>query len=917
MLQLKNVTKNYYVGDMVVEALKGVNLSFRKNEFVSILGPSGCGKTTLLNIIGGLDRYTSGDIIINDVSTKLYNDGDWDTYRNHSIGFVFQSYNLIPHQTVLANVELALTLSGIDPKTRKERAKRALEKVGLADQIKKLPAQLSGGQMQRVAIARALVNDPDIILADEPTGALDTETSIQVMNILKELANDKLVIMVTHNPELASAYSTRIINLRDGLVKEDSNPYEHLQTSKNSERTEKQKKAKKPSMSFLTALSLSLNNLSTKKARTVLTSFAGSIGIIGIALILSLSSGFSNYIDKVQRDTLSNYPITIQGSSVDLSDFATSFLESSANTSGLTPYPDSEEVLTSPIIGNAINTIPKMTFGKNDLSAFKQYVQNNPKLFNEEKISSVSYSYSFSFNLYQKENSAYKRVNYIGPKENYFPENMDSTLNAVFNMAYDPFKEMMNSGEVWGELIGNNNLLKAQYDILAGDWPTQDAVAENEPYPLVVVVDQYNRLPDYALYMMGLLSDEEVKYIMTKMAVTFKVTNDKANKNLSQEQIDSLVQAELDEIFPDFESNYTNPIPFSSIINKEYNVLLESEYYKKTATTTNNGKDYNTYSPVSAENSYVYNDTEDNKFLYSKLENSAKVKIVAILRAKEGTAASAFGSNIYYTPAFEEYLVDRIQTVDVIKDQLQYFNDEDYYTVDGSSKTVYSTLQLIDASTYQPLPRWLDTELHSDYIEYLEKILQITNKNNPSSISIYPTSFENKDYVLELIDEYNAKQIDEESQIKYSDFLGMMMSSITDIIDAITYVLIAFVSISLVVSSIMIGVITYISVLERTKEIGVLRAMGASKRDIARVFNAETVIIGFISGLLGITITILLNIPISLIIEALAGIAGVSALPVAGAVTLVLISVALTLIAGIIPSGMASKKDPVIALRSE
>lgn len=915
MLELKNITKEYHVGDMVVEALKGVSLSFRKSEFVSILGPSGCGKTTLLNIIGGLDRYTAGDIVINGVSTKLYNDSDWDAYRNHSIGFVFQSYNLIPHQTVLANVELALTLSGIDKQTRKERAAKALERVGLGDQLKKLPAQLSGGQAQRVAIARAIVNDPDIILADEPTGALDTETSVQVMDILKELAKDKLVIMVTHNPDLAVAYSSRIINLRDGLVKEDSAPY--LSTQKETQEFEdnKAKKQKKPSMSFLTALSLSLKNLATKKARTVLTSFAGSIGIIGIALILSLSSGFSSYINKVQRDTLSNYPIEIKNSSVDINEFAASFLEASANTDGLTAYPDGDSILTNKVIGNIINTIPQMKFSKNDLSSFKKYIVDHPDLFNKEKISAISYSYNFSFDLYQKEDASnYKRVNYIGPKEHYFPQNMDATLNAIFSMAYEPFKEMMNTGNVWGELVGDNELLKSQYDKLAGDWPKQGVLEKDEPYPLIIVVDQYNRLPDYALYMMGLLSDQEVQYIMTQMAVTAKINGAKENENKTEKEKQDLINKELAEIFPDFNSNYGNPISFDSIVGKEFNVILDSQYYAKSSTETIAGIDYNTYVNTNAKDDVYYVNESSQKHIYNQLEShSAKVKVVGVMRLKEGVTGGFLSSNIYYTPDFEEYLVNTIKNVDVVSEQLKYFNDENYFIADtDGSRRVYSTIKLKDINT-----QWFNTKIDAKTIDAIKDTLQITDQENPTSISIYPTSFENKDYVFKLIDDYNKAQASEDDKIKYSDMLGMMMSSITDIIDAITYVLIAFVSISLVVSSIMIGVITYISVLERTKEIGVLRAMGASKRDIARVFNAETIIIGFISGMLGITITILLNIPISLIIEALAGIPGVAALPVSGAIALVTISVALTLIAGIIPSGMASKKDPVIALRSE
>lgn len=887
MLELKNVTKHYPVGDSVVEALKGVSLSFRKNEFVSILGPSGCGKTTLLNIIGGLDRYTAGDIVINGVSTKLYADGDWDAYRNHSIGFVFQSYNLIPHQTVLSNVELALTLSGVSPKERKERATKALERVGLGDQCKKLPAQLSGGQMQRVAIARAIVNDPEIILADEPTGALDSETSVQVMDILKELAKDKLVIMVTHNPELASAYSTRIINLKDGLVKDDSNPYQITLTSK-TEKHEGAKKSKKPSMSFLTALSLSLNNLSTKLARTILTSFAGSIGIIGIALILSLSSGFSTYIDNVQRDTLSNYPVSLSKQTMNMESFATSFIEAGM-TEGKEKFPDSDVVTPNEMIAGMLNTLTQ-TYGTNDLVSFKKYIEDNPELFKSDKISAISYSYNFGFNLYQKENDAYRRVNYIGPMENYLPDGMPSAIKEAFAQTYPSFKSMMEASGTWGELIGNNDLIKLQYDKLAGEWPTQEKVAEGQAWPLVIVVDQYNRIPDYALYLMGMLSDKEVKYIFAEMV--YKMLDRLENTNTAEEK--------LEELFGDFKP-YSKQITFNDLIGKEYNVLLKGDYYEKTGEYSDEldseGKPYNIYS---------YRD-DTSEFVQNKLENSVKLKVCAIVRIKEGTAGGALAQTLYYTPAFSEYLIDRTQTLAPVKDQLKYNEEE----IDGGIR-IFSCIT-------QNGKNWLVPQDENDAkrISSTNSSLGMVDKSNPYIISIYPTSFENKDYVVELIDNYNAIAEDKSKTIQYTDYIGMMMSSVTDIIDAITYVLIAFVSISLVVSSIMIGVITYISVLERTKEIGVLRAMGASKKDIARVFNAETVIIGFVSGMLGVLITALLNIPISLIIELLAGLANVSVLPLGGAVILVVISVALTLIAGIIPSGMASKKDPVIALRTE
>ena len=929
MLELKDVIKHYEVGDLIVEALKGVTLSFRKNEFVSILGPSGCGKTTLLNIIGGLDRYTAGDIVINGVSTKLYNDSDWDTYRNHSIGFVFQSYNLIPHQTVLANVELALTLSGVDPKTRKERATAALERVGLGDQLKKLPAQLSGGQMQRVAIARAIVNDPEIILADEPTGALDTETSIQVMDILKELSQDKLVIMVTHNPELAQAYSSRIINLRDGLVKDDTNPFHvtladkieqpssagndnagleskdedplNPNATKRSSKYANNKK-KKPSMSFLTALSLSLKNLATKKARTILTSFAGSIGIIGIALILSLSSGFSTYIDNVQRDTLTNYPISLTKSTMNMQSFATSFMEA-GQAENLTKFPDTVTVQPNTMIEGMLDTLSQ-TFGSNDLVAFKKYIDSNPDLFDptkQDKISAISYSYNFGFDLYQKEsNNSYRRINYMDTDVNtYLPDEIDPSVKRAFESVYGTFRSMMATG-TWGEILGNNDLIELQYDLLDGETkksslPTQEGPNEDGTWPIMIVVDQYNRIPDYSLYMMGLLSDEEVKYMLTEMV--YKMQDRQLGTNDADKK--------LKEIFGDDFKPYSKPITFDDLIGKEYEVLLKGQYYDidENNSTSVLGKNYNAYKKSFEAVDLINGNVLDNDKDYRK---PIKIKVCGILRLKEGTSAGALSQSIYYTPKFTEHLMDKTQTLPVVKDQMEYL---DY---DNGLGTVFSVISYNGENWFNP-----GDEKGSKALSATSTSLGLVDKNDPLSISIYPTSFENKDYVVEIINNYNKNLEDQSKKIQYTDYIGMMISSITEIIDAITYILIAFVSISLIVSSIMIGVITYISVLERTKEIGVLRAMGASKRDVARVFNAETVIIGFVSGMLGIIITILLNIPISLIIKALAGIGGVSTLPVAGGIALVLISVVLTLIAGIIPSGMASKKDPVIALRSE
>lgn len=906
MLELKSIVKNYYVGEQTVKALKGVDICFRKSEFVSILGQSGCGKTTLLNIIGGLDRYTSGDMVVNGISTKFFTDADWDAYRNHSIGFVFQSYNLISHQTILANVELALTISGVSKEERRERAIEALKTVGLEDQIKKLPAQLSGGQMQRVAIARALVNNPEIILADEPTGALDTETSIQVMDILKEISKTKLVIMVTHNPELANVYSTRIINLKDGSVCNDSHPYACTATENVERYTESvekikgdNKKTKKPSMSLLTALSLSLNNLKTKKARTLLTSFAGSIGIIGIALILSLSTGFNTYIGKVQKDTLSNYPITISNSSMDMTSFLTAFMGITDDNS-LEAYPDSDSLTSNPMIQSMMSAY-SVSYGSNDLSSFKKYLESNPDLLDESKVSAVSYTYDFDMHLYQKQSeNSYRKVNYIGPISNYMP-NVDGGLTeSMFSKYYQSFKNLMSTNNCWGEMIGSLDLIKSQYDLLEGSWPIMDGKTQNGKWPLVIVVDKYNRIPDYALYMMGILSDEDVQYIFTKMALELMDTMNGTN---NAEQI-------LNETFPDYklESDYK----FKDLVGINYNVLLNGEFFTETKsqeayghTLKTYGAMYGTsgtflqnYSNLSASDSTIPQEYLND--LLSSLNDGIELEIVGVVRLKEGVSSGALGDNICYTPALTQALLAKTNEIPAVKAQ----NESCDIDLGNGNK-----------GTWNVLTGGISTD--STLLATSYSLLGIADADTPTGISIYPTSFENKDYVISIIDNYNAMQKSEKEQIKYTDYIGQMMSSITEIINAVTYVLIAFVSISLIVSSIMIGVITYISVLERTKEIGILRAIGASKKDVARVFNAETIIIGFISGAMGILITLLLNVPISLIINALAGIPNVASLPVIGGIALVLISIALTLIAGIIPSSLASKKDPVIALRTE
>lgn len=922
MLQLKNITKDYAVSDQTVHALRGVSLSFRKSEFVSILGPSGCGKTTLLNIIGGLDRYTSGDIVINGTSTKLYDDGDWDAYRNHSIGFVFQSYNLIPHQTVLENVELALTLSGVDKSERKKRAIAALEQVGLKDKLNNLPAQLSGGQMQRVAIARAIVNDPEIILADEPTGALDTTTSVQVMDILQNLAKDRLIVMVTHNPELAKLYSTRIIKLKDGIVKDDSDPFEYTDVEKNRAQDEQRKcrRQKKPSMNFLTALSLSLKNLGTKKARTALTSFAGSIGIIGIALILSLSSGFNGYVTTVQKNVLSNYPVSVSKSSVNMSSYAQAYMGQMGD-GGENAFPDSDVIKTNDTIGGMLDSFTD-TYSANDLVSFKKYLDDEDLVSKyPDKISAVQYSYDYAVNLYNDYNESVnkgitgdellRKVNQIAPLETYIGEYATKEgFKEYAEMYYSQFKMMMDASGTWGKLLNNEALVKSQYDLIAGQWPSQSAPEDGKSWQLVVVVDKYNRIPDYSMYFMGLMTDKDVSFMFSKMI--YSVMERMFGKTSFN------AQKELEKRFGENYS-YQKDFKFDELIGKKYSVLLNGQYYvadddvpsvKIDAEYATDGKDHELKHFISKES--------DKDFLTDLVKNQAiSVEIAGVIRIKDGVSGGALSKNIYYPPAFSDYLIEKTNDIEVVKAQKAGYNAETF----DREKFSYDVLNTqerngkISLASYSNIP---ESALSETYTK-----IGMVSIDDPHGISIYPTSFENKDFIIKIIEDYNSKQVDENGnedkskQIKYTDYVGMMMSSISIIINAITYVLIAFVSVSLVVSSIMIGVITYISVLERTKEIGILRSIGASKKDIRHVFNAETAIIGFISGALGIIITIALDVPISLIINSLAGIPNVAALPVIGAIVLIAISVALTLIAGLIPAGIASKKDPVIALRSE
>ena len=837
MLQLKDIKKQYVTGDTTVQALKGINLQFRKNEFVSILGPSGCGKTTMLNIIGGLDKYTSGDLIINGVSTVEYKDADWDNYRNHSIGFVFQSYNLIPHQTVLGNVELALTLSGVGKKEKRERAVKALQQVGLGDQLNKLPNQLSGGQMQRVAIARAIVNDPEIVLADEPTGALDSETSIQVMQLLKQIAKDRLVIMVTHNPNLADKYSSRIVRLLDGQVIEDTNPYE----AKDSE-LEHKKPGKKAAMSIWTAFSLSLRNLFTKKARTVLTAFAGSIGIIGIALILSLSSGFQNYIYDVQQDALSNYPLTINSTNVDMA----SFFQSSGSNQDREEYPDDNTVHSNNFLGDMFNSMTD-SIVQNDLKSLKKYLEEN---IDRSKISGIQYTYNFNYNIYTED--GYK----LNPYE--MPDVLKQMLQGN-NMA-GLYESMMKSATTWSEMMDNPTLIQSQYDLLEGKWPSSAG-------EILVVVDRYNSIPDYNLYQMGFKSENELIYSVMEMLARQQLPD------ASPEEIKQLAIAMMQSMGIQYEESEEN-FSFDEILGTKYKVLLDSDYFIE---------------GQNADGQKIYvQDLEAD--MTDKLQSAFSLEIVGIVRLRENVSSGALSTPVVYTNALTDYIIN---------------------ATNASAPVAYQRANPdIDVTTGKPFEsgRTMDNVL---------SLMGVADKDTPASISIYPTSFNNKAYVIDVINQYNRDMPDEQ-KISYTDYMGVLMDSVSIIINAITYVLIAFVSISLVVSSIMIGIITYISVLERTKEIGILRSIGASKRDISRVFNAETVLVGLLAGILGILVTILLNVAlINPIIASLAHIYNVASLPLGGALILIIISVLLTLVAGLIPSGIAARKDPVVALRSE
>ena len=989
MLRLTNITKTYPSGD--VTALQGVSIAFRPNEFVSILGPSGCGKTTLLNIIGGLDRYSSGELAVRGVPTTNFRDHDWDTYRNHSIGFVFQSYNLIPHQTVLANVELALTLSGVSRAERRRRAVEALEAVGLGDQLKKKPSQMSGGQMQRVAIARALVNDPDILLADEPTGALDSETSVQIMEILRKIAEKKLIIMVTHNPELADQYSTRIIRLLDGRVIADTDPYSAEDEAKEVHTPSEADAGKtgKTSMSFGTAVSLSMNNLMTKKGRTFLTAFAGSIGIIGIASILSLSNGINLYIEKVQEDTLSTYPISIQQATVDMSSLMNSLMESREDK--LESHEDGR-VYSNVMMYDLMDTMMSADVRENNLTAFIEYIESEESGISEY-ASTIMYGYNVPLHIYSTDTA--EGVTQINPSamfESMMGGGMSGSGDSSAMSGMGSLSSLMSTSSglsIWQEMIDNEELMAEQYDVIAGHWPT----SYNE---VVLVVDQNNEVNDVFLYALGFKDSEELKEMMSAVA---------SGENFNAES-----------------TSWT----YDEILNREFALVLPSDCYKKL--------DDGTFEYMG----------ENESFMKVKIEESLKLNISGIVRPDPEAVAASLTGAIGYTSALTDYVLEKTASSDVVKAQLAdetqdiltglkfddgtteiptgaamapYIREEiaamssadraavyakkasalsdedaaaqaeqqlasmpaemvtemvrtvmieqsgmeaavvDGYMASMSADDLAATaLSIVTAQVKTAYAAEIETQLGTlstdelaaqldallenlpdeavaeNYAEYMpawfspstyEKNLSLlgySDRTSPTSVNIYARTFEDKDRIAEIIAEYNQRcSADgrEEDIINYTDYVALMMSSISTIINVISYVLIAFVSISLVVSSIMIGIITYISVLERTKEIGILRAIGASKKDISRVFNAETLLVGLTSGTIGIVVTLLLCIPANIIIKHLTDISNLARLPAVGGIALILISMTLTLIAGLLPAGLAAKKDPVEALRSE
>ncbi|MBR3955537.1 MAG: ABC transporter ATP-binding protein/permease [Clostridia bacterium] len=920
MLVLKNITKEYASGEEKLMALKGISFCFRKSEFVSILGPSGCGKTTTLNIIGGLDRYTDGDLVINGKSTKDFTDSDWDTYRNHSVGFVFQSYNLIPHQTILANVELALTLSGVGKKERKERAVKALEQVGLGAHINKRPNQLSGGQMQRVAIARALINDPEILLADEPTGALDSETSVQIMNILKEISKDRLIIMVTHNPELAEEYSNRIIRFADGVVVDDSYPFSEEDEAKEVEvlAAEKEQQAKgKSGMSFKTALTLSLQNLMTKRARTILTSFAGSIGIIGIALILALSTGIQNYIDRIQEETMLSIPITVEQQALD-----TDALMSSMTGIGQEMM-NTEREKDGVYVNTAMKEMIKAFLAEasvNNLTSFRQYVEDNREVF-DELCNEITYNYSTVLNIYKADTT--DGVVQVNPTT--FMQDaaaMSGDMGGMANMM--PGSSMMNMN-MWVQLIGDEELMDMQYDLVAGKFPTDKT-------EVVLIVDPTYSMNELVQYALGL---KDMANFTDELMKVFTEESD----------------APVEQI------KYS----FDEILDMRFKLVLNSDCF------------------VYNEETKCWDDfRENNLFLRDAVNNGLELQIVGILCPDEDLTLAGSPGGIGFMSDLMDWAINETANSEVVKQQLAQPNmniltgtefantnlseirladidfslidmnklditpfmsmmtDMDMESMDMSSMTDMSSV--MDFSTMTPLMQTMMekflTEDQANAIKkaYLESVasddtyssnlqkMGYANVLTPTSVYLYPKDFATKAELEEVIEFYNT-QVEalgfDSYTIQVTDFIGILLDSVTSILNIVTYVLVAFVAISLVVSSIMIGIITYISVLERTKEIGILRSIGASKKDVSRVFNAETVIVGLASGCLGIAVTLLLEIPINLVLKYLTTVKAAAALSPVAAIVLIGISVLLSFIAGLIPSGLAAKKDPVEALRTD
>ena len=883
MLTLSNIHKEYASGELRVEALKGVSLSFRKNEFVAVLGPSGCGKTTLLNIIGGLDRYTQGDLIIKGRSTREYKDADWDSFRNHSVGFVFQSYNLIPHQTVLSNVELALTLGGVPAKERRRRAVQALKRVGLGDQLNKKPNEMSGGQMQRVAIARALVNDPEILLADEPTGALDSETSVQIMDVLKEIASDRLVIMVTHNPELAAQYATRTIRLLDGRVTDDTMPFDGQD-----DMAQPPARTGATSMHFGTALHLSLNNLMTKKGRTFMVALAGSIGIIGIALILSLSNGVNEYIKSVEEDTLAQYPLTIESETMNQSALLTAMMSAS---SGKDIPHEEGRVYSSNVMGDLMSAMVSEV-NANDLPSFKAYLDGSQEI--ADLTSSIAYEYGSTLRIYNR--NAVGGVQQVQPStviDTMTNSSMMSNANALASMSSMSSLSQMTSMynmNVFFELAGASVHRSGSYELLAGHMP--------QKYDeLLLVVGEDDDISDTTLYTLGLRDQSEVQQLFMTLLTG------------------STVQTE------------TISYSYDDLLNLTFTLVLPGNLYQE-------------------QGDGIYADISGDEAAMSQaLDQGVTLHIAGIARSSSNSMISSMmAGGVGYTHELVEYVVSANNETPAVKAQRAH-PDTDIFTGINFSGGVDMEPSMEMLDTYlNSLPQEQQTAVRAmigmmseerilsmmraemakqktdaTYESNLAK-LNATNLDTPTQIKIYPIDFESKQRIVDLIEQYNAQMQaagHEEGVIRYTDYVGSLMSSVTTIVDTISYVLIAFVSISLVVSSIMIGIITYISVLERTKEIGILRAMGASKGDVSRVFTAETLIIGLVAGFLGVLVTWLLTFPINALIHHLTQINAAAILPGGAAAILVAISMLLTILAGAIPSRMAAKKDPVVALRTE